>query len=287
MLVTCINRERNSSGQILYYDIMDENNNKVRLTSEQLKSAIRSKKVICTNLTLTKNNKLMLTKTKAIAYENNKNKHIRSNLSQLDLSKLTLDEIKAHMERVMQASIKVMFRSNTQLTCCVGHLPLIMDRLEDGGVGFDIPLPLKDIDSKYLRGFDRDGDFIYIEISPAQPNLLYNICDLYKHYSLKNTAIPNYDTVFELLGRALGNAWGSNFVIDELWSQDAGQYCLCYNIDAKNAVASLKSTLHGYECIIEKDGHSKSVRIDTLTKNISQQKNVYILLYGLLQQIKC
>ena len=287
MLVTCINRERNSSGQILYYDIMDENNNKIRLTSEQLKSAIRSKKFICTNLTLTKNNKLMLTKTKAIAYENNKNKHLASNLSQLDLSKLTLDEIKAHMERVMQASIKVMFRSNTQLTCCVGHLPLIMDRLEDGGVGFDIPLPLKDIDSKYLRGFDRDGDFIYIEISPAQPNLLYNICDLYKHYSLKNTAIPNYDTVFELLGRALGKAWGSNFVIDELWSQDAGQYCLVYNIDAKNAVASLKSTLHGYECIIEKDGHSKSVRIDTLTKNISQQKNVYILLYSLLQQIKC
>lgn len=266
---------------------MDENNNKIRLTSEQLKNAIRSKKFICTNLTLTKNNKLMLTKTKAIAYENNKNKHLASNLSQLDLSKLTLDEIKAHMERVMQASIKVMFRSNTQLTCCVGHLPLIMDRLEDGGVGFDIPLPLKDIDSKYLRGFDIDGDFIYIEISPAQPNLLYNICDLYKHYSLKNTAIPNYDTVFELLGRALGNAWGSNLVIDELWSQDAGQYCLVYNIDAKNAVASLKSTLHGYECIIEKDGHSKSVRIDTLTKNISQQKNVYILLYGLVQQIKC
>ena len=104
--------------------------------------------------------------------------------------------------------------------------------------------------------------------------------------SLKNTAIPNYDTVFDLLGKALGNAWGSNFIIDELWSQDAGQYCLVYNIDAKNAVASLKSTLHGYECIIEKDGHSKSVRIDTLTKNISQQKNVYILLYGLAQQIK-
>lgn len=287
MIVTCINRERNSSGQILYYDIMDENNNKSRLTSGQLKSAIRNKKVICTNLTLTKNNKLMLTKTKAVAYENNTSKHLTNKLSQLDLSKLTLEEIKSHLERTMMASIKVMFKSASQLTCCVGHLPLIMDRLEDGGVGFDIPLPLKDIDSKYLKGFDREGEFIYMEISPAHPNLLYNICDLYKHYSLKNTVIPNYDTVFDLLGKAIGKAWGTNMTIDELWSQDAGQYCLVYSIDAKNATASLKSTLHGYECTIEKDNHSKSVRIDTLTRNISQQKNVYTLLYGLLQQIKC
>lgn len=60
LVISCIDRKRNKKNEITHYCIQDKFGNTKTVTASALKQAIINKQVICTNLELTSDNRLIL-----------------------------------------------------------------------------------------------------------------------------------------------------------------------------------------------------------------------------------
>lgn len=148
MKTTCIEKQRYKGGKIVKYIIKDlKSGQYFEFTPAELKSVISSGNMECDNLMLTKDNRLM---DKKKAPQCKAEDAMWDTLSKIGITNMSLANLRKYLQNRLGLPIKHLQTKMDGEYCCVGHLPMYIEILNDqyNGIYFESPLPVVEISNK-------------------------------------------------------------------------------------------------------------------------------------------
>lgn len=294
MRLTCTNKFRNMNGKIMYYEVKDEHNSYYTVTPQDLKNKLRQPGVICTNLKLTSNGRLISSGSSNMFSKLNLEEHVSG------------DALAIALTKALRQNIKI--PSNGYVDhCCFGHLLMIadwddpVDRYDEYGdmytVTIDMPLPTNEIDPNLLRNYTIKNGMVQSMYNNNNKEMLADLCAIYNTYALKSTDIIGYSTMSVLLEKALvksveGLKYKSN---GKMWKMEAygGGPCgaaalggwTCDTWEAGDLLIKLMSHVWGYEIVVEDEDHPERFRQTMqIKRGTLDKKKVTIEMYNFFRR---
>lgn len=213
MKTTCIEKQRYKNGKIIKYIIKDlKSGQYFEFTPAELKSVISSGNMKCDNLTLTKDNRLMDKKKTSQCKAKDA---MWDTLSKVGITDMSLANLRKYLQNRLGLPIK---RLQTKLDgeyCCVGHLPMYIEILNDqyNGIYFESPLPVVEISNKYLEGFIYGAKSCNLTVYGEDLEQIDKVLAIYKQYALGNKVIAGFDEIVSIASKA-GKYISNNYVLD-------------------------------------------------------------------------
>ena len=190
MKTTCIEKQRYKGGKIVKYIIKDlKSGQYFEFTPAELKSVISSGNMECDNLKLTKDNRLMDKKKPQGRAEDAMWDTLSE--SKIGITDMSIANLRKYLQNRLGLPMK---RLKTELCseyCCVGHLPMYIEILNDqyDGVYFECPLPVVEISNKYLEGFIYDAKSCNLIVYGEDLEQIDKVLAIYKQYALGDKVI--------------------------------------------------------------------------------------------------
>lgn len=297
MKTTCIKKQRYKNGKIVKYIIKDlKSGQYFEFTPAELKSVISSGNMECDNLTLTKDNRLM---DKKKVSQCKAEDAMWDTLSKIGITDMSIANLRKYLQNRLGLPIKHLQTKMDGEYCCVGHLPMYIEILNDqyNGVYFESPLPVVEISNKYLEGFIYNAKSCNLTVYGEDLEQIDKVLAIYKQYTLGNKVIAGFDEIMSIASKA-GKYISNNYVLD--------MSCSIENCDGQLAckvVVGLEEDFPTYLIIkshtwgYEMDVHYKpfkgngeireTVKIEKKAdrNSIEDQKDIYRKMVSMLEKV--
>lgn len=221
MKTTCIEKQRYKGGKIVKYIIKDlKSGQYFEFTPAELKSVISSGNMECDNLKLTKDNRLMDKKKPEDTMWDTFNK--------IGITDMSIANLRKYLQNRLGLPMKRLKTKMSGEYCCVGHLPMYIEILNDqyDGVYFECPLPVVEISNKYLEGFMYTAKSCNFTVYGEDLEQIDKVLAIYKQYALGDKVIAGFDEIVSIASKA-GKYVSRNYAI--------GMSCSIENCDGQLA----------------------------------------------------
>lgn len=214
MKTTCIEKQRYKGGKIVKYIIKDlKSGQYFEFTPAELKSVISSGNMECDNLKLTKDNRLMDKKKPQGRAEDAMWDTLSE--SKIGITDMSIANLRKYLQNRLGLPMKRLKTESGGEYCCVGHLPMYIEILNDqyDGVYFECPLPVVEISNKYLEGFIYDAKSCNLIVYGEDLEQIDKVLAIYKQYALGDKVIAGFDEIVSIASKA-GKYVSRNYAID-------------------------------------------------------------------------
>lgn len=215
MKTTCIEKQRYKGGKIVKYIIKDlKSGQYFEFTPAELKSVISSGNMECDNLKLTKDNRLM-DKKKATQCRAEDAMWDTLSESKIGITDMSIANLRKYLQNRLGLPMKRLKTKLCSEYCCVGHLPMYIEILNDqyDGVYFECPLPVVEISNKYLEGFIYNAKSCNLIVYGDDLEQIDKVLAIYKQYALGDKVIAGFDEIMSIASKA-GKYVSRNYAID-------------------------------------------------------------------------
>lgn len=213
MKTTCIEKQRYKGGKIVKYIIKDlKSGQYFEFTPAELKSVISSGNMECDNLKLTKDNRLMDKKKSQDRAEDAMWDTLSE--SKIGITDMSIAKLRKYLQNRLGLPMKPLKTKVSGEYCCVGHLPMYIELLNDqyDGVYFESPLPVVEISNKYLEGFIYNAKSCNLTVYGDDLEQIDNVLAIYKQYALGDKVIAGFDEIVSIASKA-GKYISRNYAI--------------------------------------------------------------------------
>lgn len=203
MKTTCIEKQRYKGGKIVKYLIKDlKSGQYFEFTPAELKSVISSGNMECDNLMLTKDNRLMDKKKPQCKAEDAMWDTLSE--SSIGITGMSRANLRKYLQNRLGLPIKHLQTKMGGEYCCVGHLPMYIEVLNDqyDGVYFESPLPVVEISNKYLEGFIYNAKSCNLIVYGDDLEQIDKVLAIYKQYALGVKVIAGFDEIVSIASKA-------------------------------------------------------------------------------------
>lgn len=252
MKTTCIEKQRYKGGKIVKYLIKDlKSGQYFEFTPAELKSVISSGNMECDNLMLTKDNRLMDKKKPQGRAED----AMWDTLSEgkIGIADMSIANLRKFLQNRLGLPMKPLKTKVSGEYCCVGHLPMYIEILNDqyDGVYFECPLPVVEISNKYLEGFIYNAKSCNFTVYGEDLEQIDKVLAIYKQYALGDKVIAGFDEIVSIASKA-GKYISRNYAIGMSCGMENcdGQLACKVMVDLEEdfpAYLVIKSHTWGYE----------------------------------------
>lgn len=213
MKTTCIEKQRYKGGKIVKYIIKDlKSGQYFEFTPAELKSVISSGNMECDNLKLTKDNRLM---DKKKPHQCKAEDAMWDTFNKIGITDMSIAKLRKYLQSRLGLPMKPLKTKVSGEYCCVGHLPMYIEILNDqyDGVYFECPLPVVEISNKYLEGFIYNAKSCNLTVYGDDLEQIDKVLAIYRQYALGDKVIAGFDEIVSIASKA-GKYISRNYVID-------------------------------------------------------------------------
>jgi len=124
--------------------------------------------------------------------------------NKIGITDMSIAKLRKYLQSRLGLPMKPLKTKVSGEYCCVGHLPMYIEILNDqyDGVYFECPLPVVEISNKYLEGFIYNAKSCNFIVYGEDLEQIDKVLAIYKQYALGDKVIAGFDEIVSIASKA-------------------------------------------------------------------------------------